>query len=105
MQLLENRQSVRKDFICKSEDNMIVWKNKLLFILNEHRLSLSKAPDILLVHHPRATPACLDNDFPSRIILTGKVPPWNQKKWLEYGEMQKISVDDLDNGYVCLRQD
>ncbi len=83
---IEEDTIIQKPFM-QYHNNMLAWNHTLVYILRHDSIKLTTPPDLLVVHHHRAIPNnVLDSITPKKIILTGKVPPWNREKWKKLAE-------------------
>lgn len=88
----------------KFNKGAFIWNDSLFYILDKANKALNYPVNYLIVHHHEALPKQVEkNSFPQKILLTGKVPPWNIEKWITFGEEQNISIHALNKGALVMK--
>lgn len=99
---IEKDTCIQKPYM-KYKNNMLAWKQYLVYILRYDTIKLTTTPHILVVHHHRATPdKNLDTLQPKKIILTGRVPPWNRERWKKLDTSVHLLSEDAVIISSCL---
>ncbi len=103
--IIELSDSVRrKNNYVAYYRNSLLWDNRLFYIMDEANTILEYSPDYLLVNHYRAVPEkCLNNSYPSHVLLTASVPSWNRKKWKTFADTNGIQFHNLSEQCLVLK--
>lgn len=85
------------------QDNIIAWKDQLIYILDNANIQINHSTNYLVVHDQKASPGrCLGDELPDCIVLTEKVPPWKIDEWKSFADSNDVAFHQLENGYIEL---
>ena len=101
-----NKTSDLKRNYLAFQDGALWWNERMIYILDEADNALKYPVSYLVVHHHKALPKQVKTkSHPQKIMLTGKIPPWNVQKWKTFGKKHEIPVHELNQGALVMKSD